>query len=378
MKITETKIYLKFISWFIAVSLLPLLILFIIIYLFDSNRTILNSPELFRAILIGVLASIAFVFLLSLLATKYLTKLITKPIKTSVQELSKVVDSLFKSVQNLSEIGNNNSEISKFLLTNSQEQQKGLKKGSNAVVEMVQSLNKIAIKTKTTAKDASKIDSLAEESTAKSNIALDGLVTIKHLATENQKLSQALNSYAHNVKEIAQRVEMLAETAKFLSLNVSIEASKTSFSEDFSGLVSQIRELNVTSEQAANSIQTLAEDMQRQIKQAKDASIFEYEETNKSINIVAQTIKFLNKIISNVGNISKSVQIINQETGETNKEADNINLMINELNQEAKSLVKQTDNIATIIDKQLVVTRNLNKSSAALNKVTNTLDDLVG
>ncbi len=378
VKITETKIYLKFIFWFLAVSLLPIVVLFALIYLFVPDTAILKEPELYKPILIGIFVSIAFVFLLSLLATRRLSKLITKPIQVSVEELSKVVEALLKSVQDLSEIGQNNSEISQFLLTSSQEQQKGLKTGTKAVAEMVQSLNKITRKTKASAKDATKIDELAGQSTKKSELALDSLVAVKQLATENQKLSQALDTYANHVKDIARRVEILADTAKFLSLNVSIEAGKTSFSEDFSSLVSQIRELNITSEQAANSIQSLAGNMQRQIKQAKESSVFEWEETNKSINIIAQTVKFLNKIIGNVSNISKSVQIINKETEETSSEADNINIMINDLNKESKSLVKRTDNIANIINKQLVVTRALNRSSEALNNVTDTLNNLVG
>lgn len=379
MKIVETKIYLKFISWFVLVSLLPLVILFVVIYFTDKNSSqLLGNPEILRSILLGIFISLAFVFFLSLLATRYLSKIVSHPIQASLKELMQVVDELSKSVQNLSDISQNDSDISQDLLASSQEQEAGLKSGQKAVSQIVKSLDEIATKAKDSAKSTASIDKLASDSGSKSQAALDSLVAVKNLVTENQKLSQALDNYAHKVTDIAKRVEVLAETAKFLGLNVSIEANKTAFGEQFSNLVSQIRELNITSQQAANSIQSLVSDMSRQIEQAKQSSVYEWQETNKSIQIVGQTIKFLNRIVGNVGSIAQSTDVISKQTDKTYQDADNINTMISALNKSVKSLVNNADDITKIIHKQLVVTRSLNKSSAALNKVTDNLNNLVG
>jgi len=379
VKIVETKIYLKFISWFVLVSLLPLVILFVVIYFTDKNSSqLLGNPEILRSILLGIFISLAFVFFLSLLATRYLSKIVSHPIQASLKELMQVVDELSKSVQNLSDISQNDSDISQDLLASSQEQEAGLKSGQKAVSQIVKSLDEIATKAKDSAKSTASIDKLASDSGSKSQAALDSLVAVKNLVTENQKLSQALDNYAHKVTDIAKRVEVLAETAKFLGLNVSIEANKTAFGEQFSNLVSQIRELNITSQQAANSIQSLVSDMSRQIEQAKQSSVYEWQETNKSIQIVGQTIKFLNRIVGNVGSIAQSTDVISKQTDKTYQDADNINTMISALNKSVKSLVNNADDITKIIHKQLVVIRSLNKSSAALNKVTDNLNNLVG
>lgn len=378
MKVVETKIYLKFISWFILVSLLPLAILFILIRIFTPHVNLLENQEVFSAILIGVFVSIAFIFILSLIATRRLSKLITDPIQESAFDLSQVVEDLSNSVDNLSDISANNSEISEFLISSSKQQQAGLKSGNQAVASMARSLNNIVTKTKVSATQASDINKLASQSEDKSKIALDSLVSVKNLVTENQKLSHALEAYTKKVKNIAERVEVLADTAKFLSLNASIRANRASSGDNFSGLVSQIRELNTTSEQAANSIQSLVVEMQRQIEQARESSQSEWEETNKSIKVVGQTIMFLSKIAGNVKGLFDSIQDINKGVEKTHNEADNIKLMIGKLNKESKSLVKQTDDIAHIIFKQLVITKSLNKSSASLNKATKVLKNLVG
>jgi methyl-accepting chemotaxis protein len=378
VKVFETKIYLRFLSWFIAVAFLPLAALFLSIYLFNSallQSVLIESRD---TVLFAIFISLALILLLSLIATKLLSKSIIKPIKISVWELSKVVGDLFKTVQNLSAISQNNGELSDSLLRSSQAQKTGLKTGSKAVFDMVNSLNQVAQKTKLAATKTRNVDKLASDSGDRSKEALDSLVVVRQLLTENQKLSHALDGYAEDVKNISSRVVILAETAKFLSLNVSIEASKTSFGNDFSDLVSQIRELNIISEQAAESIGTLVANMQRQIEQSGDFSKHQAQETDKTIKVVSQNIHFLSKIAANMLQISQNVQAIDQETQETRQDSEDIGTMIKKLDTEAKSLVGHVDTVTQTINQQVAIIRSLNKSSTALNAVTTTLNDLVG
>ena len=140
MKLVETKIYLRFISWFIGVSVLPLIILFIIIYFFDSNKSIFSNEMLNRAVLIGIFISLSFTLLLSLIATRYLSKLVTKPIKIAVIELNKVVATLTESIQNILYISDNNKEVSDYILKSSKDQNKGLNEGSD-ILEAIKNNN---------------------------------------------------------------------------------------------------------------------------------------------------------------------------------------------------------------------------------------------
>lgn len=378
MKLVETKIYLKFIVWFIGVALLPLVLLLLTFYLASNDRGVWILSNLPTIAWIGVLCSLALVLLLSLLATRYLSKVITAPVQHSVRELSSVVDLLLKSIQNLSIISQHNNQISQVLNITSQQQQLGVKNGSKALAGMVTALNKISQKTELITNDIIKTDKLAKEGADKSNKALASLAAVKNLLTENQKLSEALGDYTQKVVSIADRVAVVAETARFFSLNMSIEANKTALSEDFGDLVAQLRDLNNISEQAAQSIQSLSSDMRRHIDQSKQSAVFEWQETNKSINTVVQTLNFFDKIIKSVAQITDNIQVINKESSNTYKQSGDINNMIKDLGKQSQLLVKQTEDIAKVIQNQLVVTRSLNTSSLALNKVTDALDNLVG
>lgn len=377
MKPSETKIYLRFIGWFVFVSALPLVTFFISAYLVDPNNSIFTDATLRRPLVFGLLLALALVFGLSLLATRFLSKAIISSVSLSIYELGRVLSSLFKSVESLSTVSKNNDKIAKFLVQSSQTQQKGLRLGSKAVDEMVQSLNQINQRTSEAASNAKQIDQLAVQGEEKANQALSGLMSLKNLANQSQKLGQALNDYAQKVSQAAQRVEVLADTAKFLSLNASIEANKKSFPPEFSGLISQVRELNISSQQVASNIQGLAEDMRRQIEQAKRSSVYEWEETNKGIDVIGDTLKLYGKILKNVGDITQSVKDINIETSETLSEAGDINSMILALGNEAKALVKQIQDIDKVIQRQLLVSRSLDKSSKSLSVVADTLKKLV-
>lgn len=377
MKIAETKIYLRFLGWFLVVSLLPAVTLILVIYSYYPDKSIWDFSAAGRAILLGVLISVAFVFLLALIATRKLSSYITRPIQSSVHELSDVTQSLLKSVENLSATSKKNSEISRFLLTSSKDQKLGLDKGTKAVSGMVASLDQISIETRDLVNDAKDIDRLAIDGKKQSNQALESLATIKNLVTENQKLSHALDTYTDRVEQISKRMEVLAETAKFLSLNVSIEANKESFGAEFASLVSQIRELNITTEQAATGVNNLAKEMHQQIKQAKESSIFEVQETEKSIGIITQTVKFLGKISNRISSVSLSVKAIDKRTSANYQEADNISSMIQELSEQSKSLLRQTDDIAQVIGQQSAVSKELNQSSKSLSNVTDSLKKLV-
>lgn len=361
-----------------AVSLLPLAALFIAIYIFNPDVVNNASFEIKQAILFAIFISLAIVLMLSMLATKVLSKNIISPVHLSVSKLTKVVEELFKSIQDLSEISQSSSELSQFLLDSSQKQEDSLKEGSKAIVQISKAMSKIATKADISAQKTEDVDRLASQGEQKSKNALDSLIAIKSLLTNNQKLSQAVNSYAKDVKEISLRVESLAEAVKFLSLNMSIEASKSSFSDGFSTIIAQIRELNITSQQAASAIGSLADNMQRQLDESKHSSDSEWQETDKAINTLSQTITFLNKIMQDVAELSKSVRSIDKEINETKDDTKAIEKLIKDTNSQSQSLVKEVDNVSQTVNKQLTITRSLNRSSASLNSATDTLNNLVG
>lgn len=377
VKLAETKIYIRFLGWFVVVSILPTWTFLTLVYTFFPDQDLLKTAIIERTFLFAILVDMAMLLALSLVATARLSKYVAKPAQNSIEELAKVTKALLKSVANLSDISDQNSKIAQFLLDSSKKQKEGLDFGEIAVVGMLESLDKIVNKTNAAVIDAKSIDNLASDGKEKSTLAIESLSTIKHLVTENQKLGHALDVYTDKVQEVSGRMQALSETAKFLSLNVSIEASKKSFADEFSELVSQIRELNISTEQAALGINELASEMHHQIKQSRESSVFESQEADKSIGIIDQTVEFLAKIADRVINISGSIKSISKETSANYQDADNISSMIKDLHEKSKSLFDKTDEISHIINQQAILTRSLSDSAESLDRVNKNLNKLI-
>lgn len=270
MKIADTKIYLKFIAWFLLVAILPLILLFAILFQFDLSQaeTALIGAETSN-ILFGLFITLALVLILALVAARILSQSITSPVQFSVEDLLRVVKNLDKSINNLSLASQDSRQVVKFLSNSTRQQQKGLDSGHQSIGKIAKSLDQIVNKVNITTQNTASIDKLTDESEAKVQAGLGSLLAVKQLSTENQKLTQALDDYTERVSIIAQRVESMADLAKYLSLNATIEANKTNISEEFSGIVNQIRQLNTISQQAAVGIKDLTGNMQRQIEQTK-------------------------------------------------------------------------------------------------------------
>ncbi len=210
MKLVETKIYLRFILWFIAVSVSSLAVFFVIVKIINQDAFFINR-ETQKAITIGIFTSTAYTLLISLIATHYLSKFITNPIKRVVKQLSRIVTYLIKSINNISQTSQKNQKVSNFLLDASNGQSTNAKEGNIAVKEMLDSLNKITIKLTATTKDTTKINRLTQKSNEKAKIAMSNMSVIKQLSTKNQKLNFTLEEYTNQVDDIAKNMGNMSE-----------------------------------------------------------------------------------------------------------------------------------------------------------------------
>ena len=179
MKFAETKIYLKFIAWFLLVAITPLIILLVIFFKFYPGSTEFGMPLVANStILISLFSALAAVLVLAILATRHLSQLVSRPVRSSIEQLLKVVKAINKSIDNLAIITKDNHQITKFLSSTAQTQQKGLRTGNVAVKEIVQSLSAIAQKVSITTQNTKSIDKLADDSEDKAQAALSSLVAV--------------------------------------------------------------------------------------------------------------------------------------------------------------------------------------------------------
>jgi len=376
MRLAETKMYLKFIFWFLLAAILPIVLLFFTLFQFQPDNVIFHNAFL-NNVLFGVFSTSALVLVLSLAAARRFSYLITKPVQVSLDDFAKVINTLEKSMLNLAQANKTNRQIASSLFAKAKSQQKGANQGYKAIYDIGQSLEQINQKINATQVSTKQIDVLVDESGQRAEKALSSLVAVKHLSTENQKLTQALSSYADQVSQVAERVESMANEARFLSLNASIEAAKTNTSLEFQALVHQIRQLNAISQEAALGIQKFADNMQNQLKATKQAATYELKETDQNIGVISQTIQFLTKITKGSKQINQNINIIGGETQATKSSVEQVSVTMNALDLAAKSLVKEAELVNQMTDKQSNTLKVLRRSFNSLSGAIDNLSQIV-
>lgn len=101
------------------------------------------------------------------------------------------------------------------------------------------------------------------------------------------------------------------------------------------------------------------------------------QETEKSISVIGQSIKFLANITKRSREISTNIKIINKETVDTRQSANEVMVMLANLNKESKTIVKSSQEISVVVNKQILISQSLSRSFSTLQRVANSLGKLV-
>ncbi|MBT4349478.1 hypothetical protein HOD19_01710 [bacterium] len=377
MYISKNKIYWRFIAWFLIVALLTTAIILAIFWSViakDLNLFYLAIDK----IVLSLVFTIASVIILAIIAARKINLPNHGVVQEQIVEIRKIIKTFKKSLNNLSNINKDNKENIEVLSLNIKSCQTGFKVNNQTGTEIKSSIKQIANKINKTAQSTVMIDNLATNSENKSQSALDSLVVIKQLSTDNQKLYVALDAYTDKIQFIAQRVASMADLAHYLSLNTAVEAHKTADSEEFSSLVGQIRQLNSVGQQVAVNIQGLTEDMQRQLKQSQQRAVNKQGSADKNITTIGQTINFLTKISKQTKDICQDIKIIDQETKDVRQSIEKIDSTTTILDKDSKNLSKNINQVSNSVKKQVYAIGTLNRSFNNLQRVIDSLSSLLG
>ncbi len=240
MYFSKNKNYFRFIIWFLTVALVTFGFgLSILWQAIQPHANLLSLAS--DQIILSFILIVCLVIILAIIAARYFRLSDNDLFAEQTSEIFKIINIFEKSLDTLSEINKDNADKISLLVTKVKQYQSTIKVNHRADVDIKNSIKRIGDKIDKTAQNTSIIDNLVKDSEQKSKSALDGLMSVKQLSTANQKLYFALDEYTEKVQIIAQRVESMADLARYLSLNATIEASKTTNSEEFSSLVNQIR-----------------------------------------------------------------------------------------------------------------------------------------
>ena len=140
-------------------------------------------------------------------------------------------------------------------------------------------------------------------------------------AKSNLKLAgdiKGLESKAFNIQKIADTVNEISENTNLLALNASIEAARAGEAgRGFSVVAEEIRRLAEDSSRQAGEIQSIVNEIKREISDITTGIDAEIESINKNIEFSKETSSVLNSMtqkVSEIEGIMERISVVSQDT----------------------------------------------------------------
>ncbi|MFW5962031.1 MAG: methyl-accepting chemotaxis protein [bacterium] len=187
----------------------------------------------------------------------------------------------------------------------------------------------------------------------------DSLEKIKKIKKKNSELTNimvSLNGSSKEINDIVSLINGIAKQTNLLALNAAIEAARAGeHGRGFAVVANEIRKLAEESTEATKQIDTLIQEVQKQIVEATQKN----KESVKTVNESAEVIEATSDIFKNIDNKSLSLKInieqLQEDIEKNKKEKDILMKLLKEENLEINTRKKYLEKIENISNEQEVI-----------------------
>ncbi|PAQ12896.1 hypothetical protein CD798_17280 [Bacillaceae bacterium SAOS 7] len=324
----------------------------------------------------------------------------------SKDEIGKLAQSFEQMRRQLSKLIEKIDMTSKEIVTSSERLTTSAEKNEKATEEITSAMQEVASVTEQQAADSSNSSRFISEVSQGMTQAAHAIQTVTDLgqhAKENaQKGNQVVEETLAQMNQIHQKVDHtfevirrldqksreidqiisiitdIASQTNLLALNAAIESARAGeHGKGFAVVAGEVKKLAEQSEQSANEIRKLIEEIQAESQNAIQSMKEGMTAVQDGMDLTTQTDDSFHEISKTIEDISLQNHEVSAVVEQVNASTDGIVEMIQRMTYTSEELAANTQNVASAAEEQHTSMKNISSSVEVLNNMANDLKKLV-
>ena len=261
----------------------------------------------------------------------------------------------------------------------------GSQKQAAATEESKTAINEMAIGTQRIAENSTVV---AEQSHSSVNEVKKGISAIEDTTKQMDNIQHSVLSLAKTIEKLDQRskdiktilkvITDITEQTNLLALNAAIEAARAGeHGKGFAVVAEEVRKLADQSNLSAAEINTIINEIENGISDAKLAMQQGKQEVINGIDSVVATGKILNNISAIANEVNAQIQEISAVTQQLSASTEEVAVTVDDMNTIAQNAKDSTTHVASYTDEQLNSIEEVQVISETLQQMSHELEGLV-
>jgi methyl-accepting chemotaxis protein len=302
-----------------------------------------------------------------------------------VRNVSSASEQLAASAEEMSASTQEVTASFESISTNMQGLASETEKGNNAVLEASQALVQLSsliqmakLKSTATSKDSADTKAAAESGLTNVHKTIATMTNIKQQTQVTSDMINELNNYSQQIRQIIDTITSIANQTILLALNAAIEAARAGeHGKGFSVVAEEVRKLAEQSNQGAQEITHLIENVSQKTAQVVDAMAENSSQVEAGVTAVNDTGATLDTIVQAVEHTAGEVNAITNIAAEEVANSDQIVKLIDSLASIIEAVEHHAEEIAAATQQQTAAMQNITACSEETAAMSTNLNDSI-